>query len=340
MERLLYHPGIYFVIALVITLAGTPLARAFALKFGIVATPGEKRIHSTSTPILGGVFVFISFIVAGYFAYENLFSLEPISPFYLLASLTLIFIIGMIDDFIKLPAAIKMTSIGICATILYLGGYSVEFTSWHFINYPLTLFWFLGITNAANLLDNMDGLAPGCAVISGLFMAWLASMRHDPLLIGFALILAGAYFGFLKYNFPKAKIFLGDTGSVLLGFSLATLGLAIGRHTGVTMTLAPIVLLGLFIFDTFFVAFSRWARKIYFWEGGLDHTSHRFVSLGFAKTVSVMLVWLLNVIFGLNAVIIWNSSPFYGISLTIIILVLGIFFWKRLDKIPQITLDD
>lgn len=336
MERFLNHPPIYFVIALLITLVGTPIARAIALKFNIVANPTERRLHRTPTPILGGVFVFIALIFSGILALNNLISLEPMSPLYLLVSFTIIFLTGISDDLFKVPPGLKMTLIGIGATILYLGGYSVEFTSWHFINYPLTLFWFLGITNAANLMDNMDGLASGCAVISGFFMAWLATMRHDPLLIAFALILSGAYFGFLKYNFPKATIFLGDAGSVLLGFSLATLGLAIGRHTNVSMTLAPIVLLGLFIFDTFFVAFSRWARKTYFWEGGLDHTSHRFVSLGFSKTKAVMLVWGLNILFGLNAVIIWNSPTFYAVSLVLIILILGIIFWRKLNIIPLI----
>ena len=155
--------------------------------------------------------------------------------------------------------------------------------------------------------------------------------------VALALIIAGAYLGFLPFNFPKARIFLGDGGSIILGFSLATLGLMVGRHTGIMTTLAPIYIVGLFVFDTFFVAFSRWARKIYFWEGGLDHTSHRFVSIGYSKTYSVMLVWMLNILFGLNAVILWHSQTFYGAILAIVILALGIIFWWRLDKIPVIT---
>ena len=337
MDRFFHNPGAYFIIALTITLIGTPIARIIALKLGIVDHPDERRIHKEPTPYLGGLFIYLALVVSGYFALGNLFTIEPLVPIALFAGLTLVFIAGILDDFIKLPAGIKMISIGVAATVLYLSGYSVEFTRWHFINYPLTLFWFLGITNAANLMDNMNGLASGCGIVSALFLAWLAGLRSDPALVALSLVLAGAYFGFLRYNFPKAGIFLGDAGSIILGFSLATLGLAVGRHTGITTTLAPIYLLGLFIFDTFFVAFSRWSRKTYFWEGGMDHTSHRFVSLGFTKRQAVMLVWVLNILFGLNAVILWRSSASYGIPLAIVLFILGVIFWRRLDRVPIIT---
>ncbi len=340
MDRLLTNPGIYFIIAALVTLAGTPLARAIALKYNIVDIPDERRIHKKATPYLGGLFIYIALLIAGFLSLNNLFSIEPMAPLSLLVGFTLIFLAGILDDLFGLPAGVKMTSIGVSATVLYLSGYSVEFTPYHFFNYPLTLFWFLGITNSANLMDNMNGLSSGCGVITALFMAYLAYLKSDPAVVGLALAVGGAYLGFMRYNFPKAKIFLGDAGSILLGFSLATLGLLVGRHSGVMTTLAPIFLVGLFIFDTFFVAFSRWARKIYFWEGGMDHTSHRFVSLGFSKTTAVMMVWGINVIFGLNAVIMWHSSIQYGVMLSIMIFILGIVFWWRLDKVPVINGND
>ena len=330
------NPFSYFIIAVVIVLAGTPLARLIALKFNIVDKPDLKKIHQTATPYLGGLFIYIAIVFTGYLATQNLITIEPIHPVFLLVSFSLMFLVGLLDDLNRFPPAIKMFSLGVAATILYLAGYSVEFTPYHVINYPLTLFWYLGITNAANLMDNMNGLASGCGVITALFMAYLAVLRADPAVAALALIIAGAYLGFLPYNFPKAKIFLGDAGSIVLGFSLATLGLMVGRHTGIMTTIAPIYLVGLFIFDTFFVAFSRWARKIYFWEGGLDHTSHRLVSLGFSKTYAVMLVWFINVIFGLNAVILWHSSVLYGTFLAVIVFALGVVFWWKLDKVPVI----
>ncbi|MBU1023215.1 undecaprenyl/decaprenyl-phosphate alpha-N-acetylglucosaminyl 1-phosphate transferase [bacterium] len=336
MHNFITNPAFCLLIALVITLVGTPIARSIALKFNIVDKPDFRRIHHEPTPYLGGLFIYIAIIVAGFFAITNFMTLESLAPVSLFVGLTLVFLAGLLDDLFSLPAGVKMISIGVAASLLYVNGFSVEFTQYHFINYPLTLFWFLGITNSANLMDNMNGLASGCSVITSLFMAYLAYLRSDPSLIGLALAVAGAYLGFLKYNFPKAKIFLGDSGSIILGFSLAALGLMVGRHTGPMTTLAPIFLVGLFVFDTFFVAFSRWARKIYFWEGGLDHTSHRFVSLGFSNTTAVMMVWGINVVFGLNAVILWHSSIAYGTALAIIIFLLGIAFWRRLDQVPII----
>jgi UDP-GlcNAc:undecaprenyl-phosphate GlcNAc-1-phosphate transferase len=336
MSLLSVNPFLFFAIAVIIVLAGTPLSRIIALRLNIVDKPDHRKIHQTPIPYLGGLFIYIAVVVAGYFATQNLITIEPIYPIFLFASLSLVFLAGLLDDLIVLPAGVKMISIGISATVLYLAGYSVEFTPYHVINYPLTLFWFLGITNSANLMDNMNGLASGCGVITALFMAYLAVLRADPAVAGLALVVAGAYLGFLPYNFPKAKIFLGDAGSIVLGFSLATLGLMVGRHTGIMTTIAPIYLVGLFIFDTFFVAFSRWARKSYFWEGGMDHTSHRFVSLGYSKTYAVMLVWFINVIFGLNAVILWHSSVLYGSFLAVIVFALGVVFWWKLDKVPII----
>jgi UDP-GlcNAc:undecaprenyl-phosphate GlcNAc-1-phosphate transferase len=337
MSAIPVNPFSFFIIAVIIVLAGTPLARVIALRFNVVDKPDRRKIHHAPTPYLGGLFIYIAIVLSGYFATKNLITIEPIYPIFLFASLSLVFLAGLLDDLIGLPAGVKMISIGVSATVLYLAGYSVEFTPYHVINYPLTLFWFLGITNSANLMDNMNGLASGCGVITALFMAYLAVLRTDPAVAALALIIAGAYLGFLPYNFPKAIIFLGDAGSIVLGFSLATLGLMVGRHTGIMTTLAPIYLVGLFVFDTFFVAFSRWARKIYFWEGGMDHTSHRFVSLGYSKTYSVMLVWFLNVIFGLNAVILWHSSVLYGTFLAVIVFALGVAFWWKLDKVPVIN---
>ena len=339
MQNFFTNPSFCLLIALFITLVGTPIARAIALKYNIVDHPDSRRIHNEPTPYLGGLFTYVAIIIAGYFAITNFTTLEYLTPVSLFIGFTLIFLAGLLDDLFGLPAGVKMISIGVAASLLYVNGFSVEFTAYHFINYPLTLFWFLGITNSANLMDNMNGLASGCGVITALFMAYLAYLRSDPAVMGLALGIAGAYLGFLKYNFPKAKIFLGDSGSILLGFSLATLGLMVGRHTGPMTTLAPIFLVGLFVFDTFFVAFSRWSRKIYFWEGGLDHTSHRFVSLGFSNKNAVMLVWGINIIFGLNAVILWHSSVSYGTALAVIISLLGVVFWRYLNKVPIIEKD-
>lgn len=337
MERLLASPFIYLFPALLITLIGTPIARLIALSFNIVDIPDTRRIHREPTPYLGGLFVFAAIVFSGYLAFNNLFMLDPVSEINLLIGVTLVFLLGLYDDLIGMPAGLKMAGIGIATTILYLGGFSVAFTDYHVINYPLTLFWFLGISNAANLMDNMNGLSSGLGVITSLFMAYLAWLKNDPIVMALAFIVAGTYLGFLRYNFPKARIFLGDSGSVLLGFSLATLGLMVGRHTGAMNTLAPILLLSLFVFDTFFVAGSRWARRIHFWEGaGMDHTSHRLVSMGYSSISAVLILYAVNIIIGINCIIIWHSDLWFGILLTVLIIVLGIAFGKKLHKVPII----
>jgi len=155
-----------------------------------------------------------------------------------------------------------------------------------------------------------------------------------------ALVLIGGLLGYLPYNYPRAQIFFGDAGSITLGFYLSFLGLVAGRMSmsgefhALSHTLAPIVVMGVFVFDTFFVAFSRGKRGINFWWGGKDHTSHRLVNFGFSKQLAVILCWLLGAVFG-GASIAIKLSPWWGASLiTAFLLAGGIWFWRKLDLIP------
>lgn len=352
------HPALYFWACLALSLLGTPLARLIAIKYDIQDHPrsGAHKTHRVATPYLGGLFLFIGLLFCIWHVGANLRLPDgsllgfttPAGPRELnvpLACLALlyIFLLGLYDDISVSEAGYKMSHIGIASTLLYIAGVGVEFTPWHIVNYPLTIFWMLGITNAANLMDNMNGLSSGTGAIVAFGYAILAGMRGDLATMAISLALCGGLLGFWVYNFPRAKIFMGDAGAMTLGFTLAMLGLMAGRHSdalkvadpSLPQTLAAIYMVGIFIADTFFVAFSRGARKIHFWEGGKDHTSHRFVTLGLSPVQAVLACYSLAAILTAAAAgLYFLPSAAMGILGGIGIVAAGIAFWRRLDRVP------
>jgi len=334
---------------------GTPIAREIAIKLGIVDAPiaGSSKIHEKATPYLGGLPLFIGLAAGSYIVLHQGATILPetFNPWFVLAALAIIFIVGLWDDIRGMKPGVKMALLCVCGTLMFYGGAKVGFIpeSWgvpgSILTWVLTLFWFLGITNAANLMDNMNGLASGTAIVAALSIVVIASIGGDPVGIGLGLVLAGSLLGYLPYNFPKASIFFGDAGSMVLGFYLSFLGLMAGRlplnpvdgFDALSHTFAPIIVVGIFVFDTFFVAFSRGKRKINFWWGGRDHTSHRFVNYGFSKTFAVILVWIMGAIFGGVAILARITPGWLSVVLAIGIMVVGIWFGRVLDKIPVET---
>jgi len=332
------------------TIVGTPIARELALRFGIVDAPieGSSKTHHKPIPYLGGLPLFVALIAGTWIILVNSGDLAPegFRPWLIIIALGLIFLVGLWDDIGGMIPGIKMLMLAVAGTIIFFGGAKITFIpeAWGFIGqlfaWVLTMFWILGITNSANLMDNMNGLASGTGIVAGLSILVIATIGGDPLSQGLSLILIGALLGYIPYNFPNAVIFFGDAGSIVLGFYLSFLGLIAGRMPapegidGLSHTLAPILVMGIFVFDTFFVAFSRGKRKINFWWGGKDHTSHRFVNFGFSKTFAVMLVWILGAVFGgcgiLAKVVPWWAA----VVVAVLLLGSGIWFWRQLEKIP------
>jgi len=344
-------PLLILLLPFFITIIGTPIAREIALKLGIVDAPiaGSSKTHSKITPYLGGVPLFIGLAVGAYLVLYQTSHVLPDSfnLWFVLSALTIILIVGLWDDLKGMIPGIKMFLLAVSGTLMFFGGAKVGFIpdTWgitgDIICWALTLFWFLGITNAANLMDNMNGLASGTGIVAALSIFFIALIGGDPVAIGLSLILAGALLGYLPYNFPKATIFFGDAGSMVLGFYLSFLGLMAGRiplnipdgFDLTSHTLAPIIVFGIFVFDTFFVAFSRGKRKISFWWGGKDHTSHRFVNYGFSNSFAVIMVWLMGAVFGGIAICAKISPWWLAAVLAIFILAVGIWFGRVLDKI-------
>ena len=261
-----------FLIALAVSYIITPVILKFARRINFVDHPSGKKVHTQPTPLLGGIAIYFSFIAA--------LSFSASANKVLIGALvggTVIMVIGIIDDKFKLMPRLKLLGQFIAALIAVILGVQVAFIKIPAVSMIFTCLWLVGMTNAFNLIDNINGLSAGIAAIAAFFFGTLALIHGDILIAAASFALMGSCFGFLRYNFPKAGIFMGDTGSLFLGFMLASIAVAGSWKTSsVTTSLAiPILILGYPIFDVTLVMITRLLEKRPISEGGKDHSSHR-----------------------------------------------------------------
>jgi UDP-GlcNAc:undecaprenyl-phosphate GlcNAc-1-phosphate transferase len=282
--------GFAFTLAALVTVVLTPAVKRVARVTGAVAMPKADRWHTAPVPLLGGTAIFVA-VAATYFATSGFqASMTPI-----LAGGAAAWLLGSVDDYIGLKPSTKLNGqIAIACGVLVLDS-SLHWTSSPILNAILTIAWIVGVTNAFNLLDNMDGLCAGIAAIAGL--AFVAAIGPaESTFARYAAMLAGAATGFLVFNFKPASVFLGDGGSLFLGSSFAILAVASERDgpSGVVSSIAvPVLLLLIPLFDTAFVTVSRKLSARAASRGGRDHTSHRLVALGFSERQAVLILYAL-----------------------------------------------
>jgi UDP-GlcNAc:undecaprenyl-phosphate GlcNAc-1-phosphate transferase len=291
----------------VISFVLTPLLRRLAHSVGFVDIPNTRKIHASPVPLLGGVAIYLGMAAAVAISGESTIR-ELIG---VLGGATIMVGFGLWDDRYSLKPAMKLLGQAIAATLLIASGISVSLFPIPALNYAITLLWVLGITNALNLLDNMDGLAAGIAGVASAFFLILAVIEGLGLVASLAAATLGACVAFLYFNFSPASLFMGDAGSMVLGFALAVLGIKLdfkGIPLPVTWAI-PVIILGVPIFDTTLVVVSRLRRRRPITMGGKDHTSHRLVELyGMTPTRAVMTLYLVAAALGLLALLFHDAS--------------------------------
>lgn len=304
----------------------TPIIRNVALRFKIIDIPGGRKIHLEPIPLLGGLGIAIIFLTL-----FSLFSLVSFEMLGVLFASLIIVIIGLIDDIFGLPPFVKLSFQILAAWLVIICGVSISLTNNPNIDIPLTFLWIVGLTNAFNLLDNMDGLSVGIAGIVSFFFFILGASQGQYLISSLSISLVGACLGFLRYNFHPAKIFMGDTGSMFIGFILSIIGIKLRFSRDAFSWAIPIIALGLPIFDTTLVVISRIIRKVKVSEGGKDHTSHRLVLLGLSHTKAVLLLYLVCMFFGILSLILANvqRNGLFIIILFSSLFIGGIIFFER-----------
>ncbi|MBI3980311.1 MAG: undecaprenyl/decaprenyl-phosphate alpha-N-acetylglucosaminyl 1-phosphate transferase [Chloroflexi bacterium] len=319
--------------ALVLAIGATPLARRLALRLGIIDQPAARKLHRNPVPLLGGAAIYAAFLLA-ILIFGEQFRLPQL--FSILVGASLVSVLGVWDDRRGLRPLLKLLGQVVAALILLSADVRIELFSSPVLNAALTVFWVVGITNALNLLDNMDGLSGGVAAVAAAFFLVLAASSGQVLVASLSAALLGACLGFLRYNFNPATIFMGDTGSLFLGFVLAALGIKL-RFEGPTVItwMIPVLVLGVPIFDTTLVSISRLRRgKNPLTTPGKDHLSHRLVRLGMTHREAVMALYLICGAFGMAALFLRGATIVEAYIVGGVVAAAGAVALVRLERVP------
>ena len=304
MASLLWLSGLSFLTALALV----PVCRRVALRCGFVAHPRDERWHTRSTPLLGGVALGLT--VVGLMTVTG----QAYAVRVLLAGAGAMLALGLADDVRALKPSTRLVVQIAIASLLVFFGYRLHWVESLTADTLLTLIWIVGITNAFNFLDNMDGLCAGVAIIAGgSLLAAYAGAEHSPE-VAFVALLVGACAAFLTYNVHPASIFLGDSGSLFIGVSLATVTLDLGSRAAgqpnvLAVIAAPALILLIPIFDTTLVSIARIVSGRTPATGGRDHASHRLVAIGLSERRAVATLWALAAVGGGLGVFVRYAGP-------------------------------
>ena len=335
----LYYP----LAAFLICLAATHIVRKVAHKRDWLAHPSADRWHETPTALMGGIAIYAGISIPLYLLSDFRIT-ESFIPgsaplmadaragAVLWLGISLLFVLGLVDDFIKIKPQSKLLGQILTALMAAFFGYRLCWFESMTLDSMVTIFWIVGITNALNLLDNMDGLCAGVGMVAAFFLSMLMWDSH-PVIAIYALLISGALLAFLVFNFNPASIFMGDCGSLVIGFSLSFLGVCYSGYAapslGFSKYAVPILVLMAPIFDTSLVTFIRLLSGRKASTGGKDHTSHRLVLIGLSEKRAVLFLYVISAISGLAAIFVHQrdtlSSPVVLFPMALAIVLMGIY---------------
>ncbi|WP_339251430.1 MraY family glycosyltransferase [Sporosarcina sp. FSL W8-0480] len=313
--------------AFVASIILTPLVIKFAFRIGAVDHPNYRKVHATVMPRIGGVAIFGAFAV-GYLLLRP----EDEHAIGILVGALIIIITGFLDDMLEITAKAKLIGqLAAAIVVVAWGGLQIEFINLPFfgpfdfgyLSIPITIIWIVGITNAINLIDGLDGLAAGVSTIALISITVMAVIMGDMFVVATAAILAASSLGFLFYNFHPAKIFMGDTGALFLGYMIAVLALLGFKNVAVVSLVIPIIMLGVPISDTFFAIVRRVRMKQPISAPDKSHLHHCLLRAGFSHRQTVLIIYGLAILFGVAAVL-FSQATVWGAIVLIAVMLLAI----------------
>jgi len=305
-----------------IAILATPLVRRWAFRCGAVDRPNKRKVHKELMPRLGGLAIYLSFVAVVVLTRNVTMQVAG-----LIVGGSLIVLLGFIDDTRGVSPRVKLAGqiVAACAVVPF--GLQVEFLTNPFstdlialglLSVPVTVLWLVSVTNAVNLIDGLDGLAGGTSFIALLTLAAVVYIETARMGVSpgqedafaLALILAGAVFGFLRYNFYPARIFLGDAGSMYLGYSVAVLAI-MGLAKGATFIsiIIPVVILGIPLLDTVFAVVRRYCGGRPIFQPDREHLHHKLIEMGLSHRQAVLCIYAVNLVLGLSAIIMTLITP-------------------------------
>jgi len=328
---------IAFFSALIISFILTPPARKLAIKVGALDIPKDPRkIHKKPMPYFGGLAIYVS-IISCMFVYLP-HSETNIS---IMIGATIIVLTGIVDDMYGMNAKLKLVMQIIAAAVAINGGVLIHFVTnplsatgmslLRNLTIPITLFWIVGITNTINLIDGLDGLASGVACIAAATLLFTAALKGYDFIVMQCAIIVGASLGFLPFNFNPAKIFMGDTGSLLLGYMLAVTSiLGMVKSVAAVALVVPVFALGLPIFDTTFAIVRRFINKKPIMEADKDHLHHKLMRKGLNQRQTVLIMYFISMVLGFASIIVADAEPRTGFIVIGVVVILVFYFGNKI----------
>jgi UDP-GlcNAc:undecaprenyl-phosphate/decaprenyl-phosphate GlcNAc-1-phosphate transferase len=319
-----------FFVALAVTAVSTPALRRFALRIGFLDMPEERKSHRSPVPLLGGVAILAGAVAALLISLPTL----TISSRVIGVSLAVLIMAGtgIFDDRRDLSAWAKIGGQLLAVTVLIVFEVRVNLPLPEAVNYLISYLWVICVANAINFLDNMDGLCAGVSAVAAAFLVLISAMHGQVLVAALAASVFGACLGFLPYNFKPAEIYMGDAGSLFLGFLLAVLGILLRfpENINIVTWMVPVLVLGLPILDLGLVTASRMIRRVNpFTTAGQDHISHRLVILGLSDREAVLVLYIVAGAFGMLGVFVTQADIVEGaaIGFAAVVVATAAVFW-------------
>ncbi len=329
--------GLALIVAMLVSWIMTPVAKGLAHKMGAVDIPkDERRMHNEPIPRLGGMAIFLGFLCSALLFIPLTEQIRGM----LMGGIAVV-ILGMFDDIYALSAKLKLLVQLLAASIAVYHGNVIEVLSnpnifsenlhWDvgILSVPLSILWIVGITNAVNLIDGLDGLAVGVAAISSITLLIIAMQVSDGLVALLMAALAGSCIGFMPYNLNPAKIFMGDTGSTFLGFVLATVSIqGLFKFYTVISFAVPFLLLGLPIFDTSFAIIRRILKGQNPMKADRSHVHHKLIDMGMNQKQAVAILYVISALLGLTAVILTSNVKLKALVLLLALLIASVIAYR------------
>ncbi|GMQ57683.1 MraY family glycosyltransferase [Vallitalea sediminicola] len=327
---------IAFAIAFVIACSTTPLSRKFAYRVGAIDMPKARGMNTKPMPLAGGISIVLGFLITVALIAPSIDDLELKHLLGLIIGGIVITVVGLLDDIYDLPAKLKLFFQILAALIVIITGTTIQAVSWPWapggvillgsFSNVITIVWIIGVTNAVNLIDGLDGLATGVSSIAALCLMFISILNGEPTAVLLTAALAGSCLGFLPHNFNPATIYMGDTGSTFLGFTLSVISIQgrIKSYTAITIIVA-VLILGLPIFDTFFAILRRIANGKPVMQADRGHLHHRLVDRGYSHKRAVLTLYGISGGFGIAGILIAMNDVMFALIIIGLILVVWLF---------------
>ncbi len=332
-------------LTILLSLILTPIFKIISVQTGMVDKPNERRINKVPMPSAGGLPIFVSFVISSLFLFKDIIPKFYILPILLAASV--IVLTGLLDDKYELSPKQKSIGILLAALIIYfvadirIDSFTLPFLGYiqlGWLSFPVTIFWIFGITNAVNLIDGLDGLAAGISLIGLMTIGIIgyfflhSSTVYIPIVI---FCLVASIIGFFPYNNYPAKIFLGDTGALFLGFMMAVLSLQGLKNVTFVSSISLLIIMGVPVTDTFFAIIRRKANRVSFSTADKKHLHHRLLALGFTHKGAVLTIYSIALMFSFTAMIMNYTGSLGTIALFLVMLFAAILLFELIGLINE-----